>query len=51
MDGGIAFNVDGQVGGTSEVRIKGIAPNPVAVSAGVPGARGSLDLWGPFPLP
>jgi len=51
MKNGVVFNVDGRNNGTSEVVVKGQNAPQVKQTAGTRKARGSIDLWGPFPIP
>src|SRR5262249_53704848 len=51
MNGGVVFNVDGRRSGTSEVKVKGNNTLLTRVTHSPKNARGTLDLWGTFPIP
>jgi hypothetical protein len=49
---GVVFQIDGRGQGRSHVAIKdGGVTNPRKVHTSVLGARGNIELWGPYPLP
>jgi hypothetical protein len=51
MKGGVVFNVDGRGNGSSDVAVKGSTAPLTKMSYSMQKARGTIDLWGPFPIP
>jgi hypothetical protein len=49
---GVVFQLDGRGQGRSHVAIKdGGVTTPVKVHTAVPSGRGTIELWGPYPIP